>query len=449
MKFFNIHKNHIKHSYSFNRIFNILFILVISTAPSFALQSTTKSLIKANSKEIIDEVWQIVYRDYLDSSGSYNPKKWILLRKKLLSAKYSNSQDSYIAIKDMLSKLNDPYTRFLNPSEFKEMRIDTSGQLMGVGIQISLDKETDNLVVVSPIEGTPAFKAGIKPKDVIVSIDGNKTKGLSIEKAVKLIRGERGTSVTLGVLRNSRLIKFRLIRERIEINTVKSFVNKTQNGINIGYIRLKQFNANAAKEMTNSIRSLESQNTLGYVLDLRGNPGGLLESSIEIARLLIHNGIIVSTQTRDGINDVRLANGTSLTNKPIAVLVNEGSASASEILSGAIRDNGRGFLVGKTTFGKGLVQSVRSLSDGSGLTVTVAKYLTPKGIDINKNGLKPDIEAFISRSDALRLTSQDLGTLKDTQYVVAETELVRKISQSMNKSSYLPNTSNLIHALKY
>tara|TARA_Y100001968_G_scaffold223054_1_gene205805 strand:+ start:393 stop:1742 length:1350 start_codon:yes stop_codon:yes gene_type:complete len=438
-------KNTIK--LSFSQIIRISACLLILYSPTLAFQGTAKSLIKSNPKEIIDEVWQIVYRDYLDTSGDYTPKKWISLRKNLLSARYEDPEDSYLAIRNMLSGLNDPYTRFLDPREFNEMRIDTSGELMGVGIQISVDIDTEQLIVVSPIEGTPAFKAGIKSNDVIFSIDGKSTNGMKIENAVKLIRGKRGSSVTLGILRGNEFIKFRLVRDLIEINTVESVLNKADYGINIGYIRLKQFNANASKEMSNSIKQLESKDVLGYVLDLRGNPGGLLESSIEIARQWIDRGIIVSTETKDGINDIRKANGTALTNKPVAVLVNEGSASASEILSGAIRDNGRGFLVGNTTFGKGLVQSVRSLSDGSGLTVTIARYLTPNGVDINKNGLKPDIEVNIPRSELKDLTSLDLGTEKDNQYIIAETTLVKKINQQINNSSYSPKDSNLKYAL--
>ncbi|WP_320664308.1 S41 family peptidase [Prochlorococcus sp. MIT 1223] len=423
----------------------MLFSLLIS--PSSAFQNKARSIIKSNPKEVIDEVWQIIYRDYLDSSGTYDKKEWISTRKELLGSKYIDSQDSYIAIREMLLSLKDPYTRFLDPKEFMEMRIDTSGELTGVGIQISLDTVTNKIVVVSPIEGTPAFKAGIKPQDVIFSVDGQFTDGMTIDQVVKLIRGERGSTVSLGIMRENRFFKFSLVRERIEINTVKSHINMTNEGINIGYIRLKQFNANAARDMSKSIEKLEKDNVLGYVLDLRGNPGGLLEVSIEIARQWIDQGVIVSTQTRDGIKDVRMANGSALTNKPIVILVNEGSASASEILSGAIRDNGRGILVGKKTFGKGLVQSVRALSDGSGLTVTIAKYLTPNGIDINKNGLKPDINADLIMKSNKKLSSLDLGTNKDSQYVIAENELVKKLSNQLKDSAYNPVSTNLRFAL--
>ena len=426
----------------------ICLLSVVFPAPSFSFQANSSTLITNNPKEIIDQVWQIIYRDFLDYSGKYKAKDWIKLRKEILSTKYFDNEDAYVAIKDMLTGLNDPYTRFLDPKELNEMRIDTSGELMGVGIQISLDQVTNQIVVVSPIEGTPAFLAGIKPKDIIVSIDGKSIEGLSIDSTVKLIRGKKGTKVELGILRDDELLNVSLIRDRIEINVVDSRINNTVLGAKIGYLRLKQFNAKSPKEMSLSINKLEKQQPLGYVLDLRSNPGGLLEASIEIARQWINTGIIVSTKTKDGITDIRKAKSRALTNRPVVVLIDEGSASASEILSGAIKDNKRGVLVGKKTFGKGLVQSVRSLSDGSGLTVTVAKYLTPSGKDINKNGIKPDIEVDLLLNDENRLTNSDLGTLKDSQYVVAENILLKKFKVEGNKNSYNPLKSNLGYALK-
>jgi len=349
----------------------------------------------------------------------------------------------------MLSQLDDPYTRFLEPKEFNEMRIETSGELMGVGIQISLDEGTNEIVVVSPIEGTPASLAGVQPKDIIVSIDGKPIKGLSIESTVKLIRGKKGTKVELGISRDNEILKISLIREKIEINVVDSRINNTDLGAKIGYLRLKQFNAKSPKEMSSSIKDLEKQKPFGYVLDLRSNPGGLLEASIEIARQWINTGIIVSTKTKDGITDIRRAKSRALTNRPVVVLIDEGSASASEILSGAIQDNKRGILVGKKTFGKGLVQSVRSLPDGSGLTVTVAKYLTPSGKDINTNGIKPDIQADFLLNDKDKFISSDLGTVKDNQYVVAEGLLLEKYRVERNKRSYNPFSSNIKYALQY
>ena len=430
------------------RFLKICLLIAICPSPSFSFQANSSTLITNNPKEIIDQVWQIIYRDFLDYSGKYKAEDWIKLRKEILSTKYFDNDEAYIAIKDMLTELDDPYTRFLDPKEFNEMRIDTTGELMGVGIQISLDEVTNQIVVVSPMEGTPAFLAGIKPQDIIVSIDGKPIEGLSIDSTVKLIRGKKGTKVELGIIRDKKLLNISLIRDRIKINVVDSRINNTVSGAKIGYVRLKQFNAKSPKEMRLSINKLEKQQPFGYVLDLRSNPGGLLEASIEIARQWINTGIIVSTKTKDGITDIRKAKSRALTNRPVVVLIDEGSASASEILSAAIKDNKRGVLVGKKTFGKGLVQSVRSLSDGSGLTVTVAKYLTPSGKDINKNGIEPDIRADLLLNEKNKLTNSDLGTLKDSQYVEAENILLRKFRVEVNKNSYNPLKSNLSYALK-
>ena len=430
------------------RFLKICLLISIIPSPSFSFQANSSTLISNNPKEIIDQVWQIIYRDFLDYSGKYKAEDWIKLRKEILSTKYFDNDVAYIAIKDMLTELDDPYTRFLDPKEFNEMRIDTTGELMGVGIQISLDEISNQIVVVSPMEGTPAFLAGIKPKDIIVSIDGKSIEGLSIDSTVKLIRGKKGTKVELGIIRDKKLLNISLIRDRIKINVVDSRINNTVSGAKIGYVRLKQFNAKSPKEMSLSINKLEKQKPFGYVLDLRSNPGGLLEASIEIARQWINTGIIVSTKTKDGITDIRKAKNRALTNRPVVVLIDEGSASASEILSAAIKDNKRGVLVGKKTFGKGLVQSVRSLSDGSGLTVTVAKYLTPSGEDINKNGIAPDIRADLLLNEKNKLTNADLGTLKDSQYVAAENILLKKFKIESNENSYNPLKSNLGYALK-
>ena len=396
--------------------------------PGFTLPSASGGSISDSPKEVIDQVWQIVYRDYLDSSGDYDEASWRQLRRDLLKKSFAGSAESYEAIRGMLASLNDPYTRFLDPKQFKEMRIDTSGELMGVGIQLSLDKATKELVVVSPIEGTPASRAGVQSKDVIVSIDGKSTEGMNTEDAVKLIRGPEGSAVILGLRRGDELIDVPLTRARIEINAVSYKLNTTRDQHKVGYIRLKQFNANAAKEMREAAKALEAQDVDGYVLDLRGNPGGLLEASIDIARQWLNEGIIVSTRTREGIRDVRRATGSAITDKPLVVLIDQGSASASEILSGSLQDNGRAQLVGQKTFGKGLVQAVRGLSDGSGLTVTIAKYLTPKGTDIHKNGIEPDIKSEMNEKQLESFTIEKLGTDQDPQYIDARRQLIKRIS---------------------
>ena len=421
------------------------FILLPFFFSGLLLSNTIESsVLKSSNKEVIDHVWQIVYRDFLDSEGKFDKSNWIKLRKKLLSKNYPNADDAYIAIREMLDNLNDPYTRFLDPKQFNEMRIDTSGELTGVGIQILKDSESGFLVIVSPIAGSPASESGIKAKDKIISIDNISTKGLDIEGAVKLIRGKKGTKVNLEILRNGSIFNKTLVRKKIEIKSVTSKINSSRNGFLVGYLRIKQFNANASKDLKQVILDYETKNVSGYILDLRSNPGGLLDSSIEISRQFIDKGIIVSTLSKNGLKEVKRANGSALTSKPLVVLVNEGSASASEIVSGAIKDNLRGKLVGKKTFGKGLVQSMRSLVDGSGLTVTVAKYLTPNGIDINKFGIRPDIEVNMNVNPILQ---NQIGTRRDKQYQVGENVLIKLIKNKGSNITFVPNSTNFNIAL--
>ena len=417
-----------------------IFLFATSFSGLFLNNFAEATVLNNSYKEVIDHVWQIVYRDFLDSNGKFQKSNWINLRKEVLSKTYSDSNEAYDAIRDMLSNLDDSYTRFLEPKEFNQMRIDTSGELTGVGIQIVKDKESDDLIIISPIEGTPAFDAGIKARDKILSIDDISTEGMNIEEAVKLIRGQRGTKVKLEILRGSQSFFKTLSREKIEIKSVSSKVNQTKNGLLIGYVRIKQFNANASKETRDAIKDLETKKVAGYVLDLRSNPGGLLESSIDISRHFINKGVIVSTVSKDGLKETKKGNGQALTKKPLVVLVNEGSASASEIVSGAIKDNKRGKLVGKKTFGKGLVQSMRTLVDGSGLTVTVAKYLTPNGTDINKSGIIPDIEVRMNINPILQ---REIGTRKDKQYRAGEKELINIINRKNQISEFNPDTTNL------
>ena len=404
--------------------------------------------ISDSPKEVMDQAWQIVFRDYLDTTGKYNADQWRKLRRDLLAKSYGNPKEAYEAIRGMLGTLNDPYTRFLDPREFKEMQIDTSGELSGVGIQLSLDKDSKELVVISPIEGSPASRAGVQPKDVIVSIDGKATKGMSTEDAVKLIRGKAGTNVNLVLRRKGQNVNVALVRELIELHAVNHQVNITPDGVKVGYVRLKQFNANASKDMRTALKDLEDQGVQGYVLDLRSNPGGLLIASVDIARQLLNEGVIVSTKTRDGIQDIKRANGRAITSKPLVVLVNEGSASASEILSGALQENNRAVLVGQKTFGKGLVQSVRGLSDGSGMTVTIAKYLTPLNHDIHHRGIVPNVSVKMTDQEAQKLTIEDLGTRKDGQYRVAESTLVKQLrTATALQQPYQPGSANVPTAL--
>jgi carboxyl-terminal processing protease len=401
---------------------------------SLGIHSRGQALFKASPKELIDEVWQIVYRQYVD--GTFNQVDWQAVRKEYLSKSYTNQEEAYKSIREMLKKLEDPYTRFMNPEEFKNMQVDTSGELTGIGITISQDEKTKQLVVIAPIEDTPAFKMGVIAKDVILEIDGKSTEDMDTNQAVSLIRGEAGTKVRLKILRNGQKKQFDITRARIEIHPVK-YSEKQTPAANLGYIRLNQFSANAAKEMKNAISKLETKNVSGYILDLRGNPGGLLFSSVDIARMWLDKGTIVSTIDRQGEQEREIAKGRALTTKPLVVLVDKGSASASEILSGALQDNKRGTIVGTQTFGKGLVQSVRPLEDGSGLAVTIAKYHTPSGKDINKHGIDPDVKVDLTdaqRQDLWLKERDKLATLEDPQFAKA-VEILGKQAAKNSKTT--------------
>ena len=380
--------------------------------------SKSQAFFQDSPKELVDEVWQIINHQYVDTT--FNENDWQDVRQEYLERSYTNKEEAYDAVREMLEKLEDPYTRFMDPEEFKNMQIDTSGELTGVGIQIAKDEESDRLIVISPIEDTPAFSAGILAKDIITKIDGTDTKGMDVNDAVKLIRGKPGSSVTLTIQRQEAETDYEIVRAKIKIHPVKASLEETSIG-NVGYIRLTQFSAQASREMREAIEELEDQDLTGYILDLRSNPGGLLYASIDIARMWLKEGTIVSTVDRGGERERKAANNSAITDKPLVILIDGGSASASEILSGALQDNGRAVLVGTQTFGKGLVQSVRSLGDGSGLAVTIAKYLTPSGRDINKEGIPPNY--VVELEEAARKVLQSdrtlIGTDQDPQFVKA------------------------------
>lgn len=395
--------------------------------------SKSQAFFQESPKELVDEVWQIINHQYVDQS--FNKLDWQNVRQDYLERPYGDKEEAYEAVREMLEKLEDPYTRFMDPEEFNNMQIDTSGELTGVGIQIAKDEETDRLIVIAPIEDTPAFEAGILAKDIIMKIDGVDTKGMEVNDAVELIRGKPGSSVTLTIQREKGETNYELVRANIQIHPVRAGVENTEIG-KVGYIRLTQFSAQASQEMRTAIEELEAQDVTGYVLDLRSNPGGLLYASIDIARMWLEEGTIVSTVDREGESERKWANNNALTDKPLVVLIDGGSASASEILSGALQDNERAVLVGTQTFGKGLVQSVRSLGDGSGIAVTIAKYLTPSGRDINKEGIPPDYVVEL-QEDARKKLQTDrtlIGTVEDPQFTKA-IEVLGKEIQAQNNSA--------------
>lgn len=409
-------------------------LTAVTIAGWFLNQPKGQAFFRESPKELVDEVWQVVDHQYVDAT--FNNVDWQAVRKEYLSRSYPTQESAYKAIREMLKKLNDPYTRFMDPEQFKDLQVDTSGQLSGIGIQIAPDQKTKQLTVIAPIEGTPAAAAGIIAKDIITKIDGKSTQGMDVNQAVSLIRGQPGTTVNLTILRNGQTRDLAIKRAQIEIRPVRySYQNSSTGGV--GYIRLNEFSANAPEEMQAAIKNLEQKHVNGYILDLRSNPGGLLFASVEIAQMWFNNGAIVSTVDRQGEKDVQKADDRALTNKPLVVLVDGGSASASEILSGALQDNHRAVLVGTKTFGKGLVQSVRSLGNNCGMAVTIAKYLTPDGHDINHKGITPNyvLPLTDAQKQVLLSNRKEIGTPADPQYAKALQVLQQQIASKQSSNA--------------
>lgn len=292
------------------------------------------------------------------------------------------------AIKGMFEALNDPYSVYFSKKEFKAFNEDMAGKFGGIGVIVS--KGDDGLVtVVAPIEDTPGSRAGLRTKDKIVKVDGKDITGIPLDEAVSRMKGNPGTKVHISVLREGEkeLLEIDIVREVIKIKTVKEKMLDE----NIGYIKMTMFDEDTYKDFQMALQRLQSQNMKGMVLDLRQNPGGYMKQAIDIADLLMDKGLVVYTKDRKGTREDFYSTDGKI-DVPFVVLVDGGSASASEILSGAIKDRKIAKLIGEKTFGKGVVQTIESLRDGSGFKITTQKYFTPNGISINKVGIVPDIE---------------------------------------------------------
>ncbi len=385
--------------------------------------------LKDSPKALVDEVWQIVNNTYVDET--FNHKDWQTTRTQLLSKNYTSKEQAYDAIRVALKKLDDPYTRFLDPQKFAELNQQTSGELSGIGAKLAVDKTTKALTILEAMADSPAVKAGLKSGDLILAVDGKPVKGLDVDKAVSLIRGKPNTVVKLKIARGGKQVfDVAVTRQVIQVSIVTSAV-KQEGNTKIGYIHLTEFDNHAETQVKAAIQSLEKQNVKGFVLDLRDNPGGLLSMAIDISRLWIDDGAIVRIDQRGKESETTKADHTAITKLPLVVLVDGGSASASEILTGALKDHRRATVVGTKTFGKGIVQQVNPLSDGSGLNVTIAHYFTPNGTDIHHKGITPDVLVPLSKEQVKKLSDNPklIASPADPQYVKA-VQTVSKLIQT-------------------
>lgn len=428
-------------------------IATVILAPAFLSLSPAEAAFTDGPKAILDEAWQIVYREYVDDS--FNRTDWVEVRQELLGQNYTSRHAAYAELRRALGRLQDPYTRFLSPDQYAELTDQTSGEVSGIGLKLRRDRSAGTVIISDVVSGSPADVAGVMVGDRIVLVNGRSTEFLSAEHTSQLLRGEAESQVTLTIERDSESQTFVLSRARLEIQTVNAKL-ETQNGISVGYIRLDEFSAHAAEQMQAAISDLTAQGAEAFVLDLRDNPGGLLQASIDICRMWLRRGPIVRTVDRSGDSEQISANRTHLTELPLAILVNGESASSSEIVTGALGDNDRAVVVGSPTFGKALVQSLHGLSDGSGVAVTVAHYYTPNGTDISRRGITPDIQVDLSSDQRKTLVNNPdlMGTANDPQFAQAvtalETEVVaarrrRQLSTVSSPVPPVPQLGRLIH----
>jgi carboxyl-terminal processing protease len=378
-------------------------------------QATTKTD-KENpyaQMELITRVMELIRKDYVDSG------------------KVSYKDLTYGALRGMLNSL-DPHSQFMEPQNYEDMKEDTEGKFGGLGIQIGISRD-GFLTVIAPIEDTPAARAGLLPGDRIAKIEGKVTDKMTLPEAVRQLRGDPGTKVTITIFRqkakdpSERIKDCTIERAIIKVDSVKD-AKILQDGI--GYVRITQFNEPTAEEFGKALDKLQSQGMTALVLDLRNNPGGLLESAREIASKFVPAGeLIVSTEGRDPAQKLvyRSDRGKKLLNTPMVVLINSGSASGSEIVAGALRDLKRAVLVGETSFGKGSVQSILALPDGSAVRLTTAKYYTPSHKVIHEHGVTPDIIVPISEEDERKLLEQRLRAGLPTEEGTEKTEKIADV----------------------
>ena len=378
----------------------------------------------SNMRELkeISDIMDIIQDSYVENANAQKIKEE--KNKKTTQKNTGVTKKSLMqgALKGMMESLDDPHSVYFTKEEMRSFQEDIKGKYVGVGMVIQ-KKVGEPLTVVSPIEDGPAYKVGIKPKDKVIEIDGESTYNLTSEEASKRLKGKANTTVKVKVFRevNKMTKVFELKRETIELKYVKS---KMLDG-GIGYLRLTQFGDNVYPDMKKALEDLQTKGMKGLILDLRSNPGGELGQSIKIASMFIEKGKIVSTRQKKGEESVYSREGKYFGNFPMVVLINGGSASASEIVSGALKDHKRATLIGEKTFGKGSVQTLLPLPDGDGIKITIAKYYTPNGISIDGTGIEPDTK--IEDKDYYLISDGTITNIDESQQKENKKEIIKEV----------------------
>ena len=353
------------------------------------LGSACTAVALSDTQQLVVDSWRLV------NQGFWNPEqldavRWKRQRQKAMERSIESSNDAYAAIESMLAQLGDPYTRLLRPEDYTALKNSTNGSLSGVGLQLGPDESGNGVVVISALEGSPAGEAEITSGTQLLSVDGRDVVDLGLEGTVAALRGDVGSQVVLTLDNGSgETNELTLERRSVDLRPVRT--RRLRSGSHtLGYLRITQFSEGVPEQVKEALAELQNKEIEGLVLDLRNNSGGLVSAGLAVADDFLSGGAIVETRNREGINDTIQASLQTVYDGPMVTLVNGGTASASEILAGALQDNERATLLGGQTFGKGLIQTLTNLSDGSGLAVTVAGYVTPSGRDIQGEGIAPD-----------------------------------------------------------
>ena len=359
----------------------LVICLLFNAPPSLALN---------DGQQIVLESWKLVNQGYLDPS-KFDQIHWRRLRKKALDKPISTSEEAYSAIEQMLLPLGDPYTRLLRPMDYSALKASNLGsEINGVGLQLGARSEDGKIIVIAPLEGSPAEDAGVISGTELLKVNGESPIKLGLEATAARLRGDLGTEVTVELQApESEKEEITLERRSVDLRPVRTRRLRNESHT-IGYLRITQFSEGVPEQVKEALQELSGKEVEGLILDLRNNSGGLVSSGLAVADSFLSNEPIVITKNREGLSDAIAADLKTLYDGPMVTIVNGGTASASEILAGALKDNSRSELIGSKTFGKGLIQSLSNLSDGSGLALTVASYLTPKGNDIQNQGIEPD-----------------------------------------------------------
>ena len=386
-------------------LFAVNSIYLYTSNPLLENNTQNVNTQKISYQKLYDKNWQIIKNEYYDPT--FNHQHWSKWRNRYQN-KIKTRDDAKVAIETMLASLDDPYSRYLTPEEFAQQNNSITSKISGIGVSIVND--SGKIRIVNVIESTPAQFADVKPGDIIMAVNGKSVSGLSLAEVSNLVKGPINTFVSIDILRGEEKLTKNIIRKEITVKTVKSCNDK-----NIGYIQITSF---ISKSTPNEfLEALENTSkSKGLIIDVRGNTGGLLTNAIFIANLFIDKGNLVSIVGRNGYKyNIEAQDSNVHIDKPIILLVDGASASASEILSGALKDYNKAKLVGTKTYGKGMVQKIISMPNETGLNLTIARYLTPSGNDINKRGITPNVE--------VKFTQEDIEQRKDVQLEFAKTML--------------------------